>query len=172
MLASTPFETFVQTHTDADNHRISPSHCFQMNKRFWYGYCYLYCLNPIRADAPPMTHNETTLNALTRLLWEEDEAGRCHSVRALGNLGTTDSIPALLEHLRDEDIDVCVDAAAALGRIGSEQAIPGLIASLNQDSHGEVALAVTQALGRIADPRAFDALLAVATEHPEDLVAT
>ncbi|MEA3278259.1 MAG: HEAT repeat domain-containing protein [Pseudomonadota bacterium] len=116
-----------------------------------------------------MTDNETALNALTRLIDEGDEADRCHCVRVLGNLGDPAGIPALVKCLRDDDIDVCVDAAEALGRIGSEDVVPILIESLSKDPNGEVARAVAESLGRIGGPRAIEALVAVASERPEHL---
>ncbi len=116
-----------------------------------------------------MTDNITALSALTHLLNEGDAADRCYCARALGNLGESDGVPALLEALHDEDVDVCVDAAAALGRIGSRSVVPVLIESLNTDPNAEVALAVTQALGRIGDAQAIEALIGVASERPEHL---
>ncbi|MCP4128158.1 MAG: HEAT repeat domain-containing protein [Gammaproteobacteria bacterium] len=116
-----------------------------------------------------MTQPTRTLSALCELLQTGDEVDRCYAARALGTLGEESAIAPLIERLRDEDIDVCVDAAMALGNIGSKQSIPSLIESLQNDNSGEVCTVVTESLNKIGSKEAIDALLKVAAERPEGL---
>jgi HEAT repeat protein len=108
-------------------------------------------------------------DALRRLLQTGDEADRCYAARALGIAGDSSSVAPLSKCLRDEDIDVCVDAAEALGRIGAAEAIPALMESLENESSGEICTAITGALGRIGGSQASAALQKVALERPEGI---
>ena len=110
------------------------------------------------------------INALVRLLEVGDEADRCYACRALGVVGSPESVPALLERLRDEDVDVCVDAAEALGRVGDSTAVPALLDSLQNDPDGEVKTAVLEALGRLGVNDVHEALLGVAARRPEHML--
>ena len=116
-----------------------------------------------------MTPYEETLDTLCKLLETGDDADRCYASRALGTLGDATAVDRLIERLRDEDLDVAMDAAEALGNIGSRKAVPALLESLQNDPSGEVCTMVARALGQIGDPSAGDALLAMATERPEYL---
>jgi HEAT repeat protein len=87
----------------------------------------------------------------------------------LGILGDTQAIPVLIQALRDEDIDVSIDAAEALGRIGNPSAIPALLESLRHDPNGEVKTAVVEALGRIGGEDVIAPLLEIAKSCPEDM---
>ncbi len=116
-----------------------------------------------------MTQQSQTLSTLCQLLQTGDEVDRCYAARALGALEDESAIEPLIEHLRDEDIDVCVDSATALGNIGSKQAIPSLIESLQNDNSGEVCTVVVESLNKIGGNEAMDALLKVAAERPEGL---
>ncbi len=117
------------------------------------------------------THNGTAhvVAALCDLLDTGDEADRCYACRALGVIGATEAIPALTERLRDEDIDVCVDAAGALGALGSQTAFAPLNESLRNDPDGEVKTAVLASLARSADPRTFPILMEIAEHRPPDI---
>ena len=114
-----------------------------------------------------MSLTKKTTETLCSLLQTGDEADRCYAARTLGVIGDDAAVPHLIERLRDEDIDVCVDAAEALGRIGSRAAVPALVESLENDPSGEICTAVAAALGRIGDDDALAALRRVAVERPE-----
>ena len=45
----------------------------------------------------------------------------------MGNIGSPDAVPALIDCLRDEASNVRASAATALGRIGTEEAVAGLV---------------------------------------------
>lgn len=107
--------------------------------------------------------------ALCVLLSEGDEADRCFACRALGTLGAVEAIPALVERLRDEDIDVCVDAAGALGVLGSPAAFEPLEQSLRNDPDGDVKIAVVESLARVADPQSFSVLMEIAERRPTEM---
>ncbi len=68
-----------------------------------------------------------------------------------------DSVPALLESLSSNDMDVVRDVVSTLGRIGDARAVPALI-SLLQSERG-LSVVVAGALSKIGDLRAFEPLL-------------
>jgi HEAT repeat protein len=116
-----------------------------------------------------MTPYTQTLDTLCQLLETGDEADRCYAARALGTFKDAAAVDKLVECLRDEDLDVVIDAAEALGKIGSDKALPALLESLQNDPSGEVCSMIARALGQIGSPDAIDALLGMATERPEYL---
>ena len=116
-----------------------------------------------------MSAKTQTVNALCQLLSRGDEADRCYVSRTLGVLQDSAALPALTEYLRDEDPDVCIDAAEALGRIGDPKAVPALLELLQNHPDGEVRTAAVEALGNISDPRVTSALITVAAKRPENL---
>jgi len=116
-----------------------------------------------------MSNRNDVLQALHQLLNSGTEVDRCHVCRALGTLQDTDAIEVLATRLRDDDIDVCIDAATALAELADPAAIDPLLESLQQDPDGEVRTAIIKALGKLDDPRAMVALLAVAATRPDNL---
>ncbi|WP_456412596.1 HEAT repeat domain-containing protein [Thiolapillus sp.] len=116
-----------------------------------------------------MTTYRETVDTLCQLVQTGDEADRCYAARTLGLLRDTASIETLIEHLRDEDLDVAIDAAEALGNIGSAEAVPALIESLENDPSGEVCTMVAVALGKIGSTEAIDPLLKICLERPQDM---
>ncbi|MCF6361802.1 MAG: HEAT repeat domain-containing protein [Gammaproteobacteria bacterium] len=106
--------------------------------------------------------------ALQRLLSKGDELDRCCVCRSLGVLGSSDAVQPLVEHLRDDDIDVCIDAAESLGLLGEPAAVAPLIESLHNDPDGEIRVSVVEALGRLGGEQAVSALLSLLTSMPED----
>jgi HEAT repeat protein len=116
-----------------------------------------------------MTNRKQVIETLCHLTSTGDEADRCHASRALGVLGDTSAIPALVQCLRDEDIDVSIDAAEALSRIGNPSAIPALLDSLTHDPNGEVKTAVVKALGKIGGTDVIVPLLEIAKSCPDNM---
>jgi HEAT repeat protein len=116
-----------------------------------------------------MTLRKETVDVLCRLVQTGDEADRCYAARTLGILGDTASVDTLIEHLKDEDIDVAIDATEALGNIGSVEAVPALIESLENDSSGEVCTMAAEALGKIGSSASIEPLLEIMMQRPEYL---
>ena len=116
-----------------------------------------------------MTPYQQVADALRKLLISGDEVDRCYAARALGIFGDKAAVEPLINCLRDEDIDVCVDASEALGRIGDISATPSLIDSLENDSSGEVCTIVAASLGKLGSEQAIEALTKVILERPERL---
>ncbi|MCU7921279.1 MAG: HEAT repeat domain-containing protein [Candidatus Thiodiazotropha sp. (ex Dulcina madagascariensis)] len=116
-----------------------------------------------------MSLQNETVDVLCELLQSGDEADRCYAARTLGVLRSHSAVPHLIERLKDEDVDVCVDAAEALGKIGDESAVPALTDSLKNDTCGEVCSMVTEALGKIASADSVEVLVKVLTERPQGL---
>lgn len=76
-----------------------------------------------------------------------------HSIRALGALGDTESIPMLLARLRAEgDRGLQMASAAALGTLGAQEAVPDLLRLLqqveNQGARMELAMSLARLVGR------------------------
>ena len=102
---------------------------------------------------------QSLLVSLRQLLADGDELDRCNACRLIGACGLTEARDELVARLRDEDVDVCIDAAAALGRLGDPSAVAPLVESLRKDPDGEVHAAVAEALGRIGGDEAVEALV-------------
>ena len=115
-----------------------------------------------------MADKQDVVQALRRLLNKGDELDRCCACRSLGVLGSSDALQELVEHLRDDDIDVCIDAAESLGLLGDPAAVAPLIESLHNDPDGEIRVSVVEALGRLGGEQAIAALLSLLTSVPED----
>lgn len=116
-----------------------------------------------------MTVETQTVETLSELLNTGDEVDRCYASRALGVLRANSATPILIERLKDEDIDVCVDAAEALGKIGAKESVPALLESLENDHSGEICAVVVESLGKIGGSDVHEALLKVAIERPENV---
>lgn len=92
---------------------------------------------------------------------------RMAAANALGNLGETNAIPALIQALDDENPAVRTRVCAALGTLEHPRAVEPLIEQLD-DSRGRVRLAAANALATIGNDRALSALLAMLSdENPE-----
>ena len=116
-----------------------------------------------------MANKKIVIETLCRLTTTGDEVDRCYASRTLGVLGDANAIPTLVKCLRDDDIDVSMDAAYALGRIGNADAIPPLLESLKHDPNGEVKISVVDALGKIGGQEIIPPLLEIAKSCPNDM---
>jgi len=114
-----------------------------------------------------MINKTKVIDTLCHLITTGDEVDRCYASRTLGVLGETQAIPTLVQCLRDEDVDVSIDAAEALGRIGDPTVVPKLLESLTHDPDGEVKTAVVEALGQIEGTDVIAPLLEVAKVCPD-----
>ncbi len=85
--------------------------------------------------------------------------------RALGELDLSSAPPALIEALRDEDLELRRLAAHSLGEIEDPAAVPGL-AELLKGSDVQTARVAIWALGEIDDPAAYRVLVE-ALEHQD-----
>ncbi|MHA1601138.1 MAG: HEAT repeat domain-containing protein [Alphaproteobacteria bacterium] len=85
--------------------------------------------------------------------------------RALGRIGDPNAVGPLLSALKDKEGYVRSSVAAALGQIGDRRAVAPLIETMKSDAHDNTRQYSAEALGRIADPAAFDPLLAALTDE-------
>ena len=115
-----------------------------------------------------MNGKQDAVHAISKWLNEGDELDRCCACQSLGALGDHASTESLVDHLQDEDIDVCIDAAEALGRIGDTRAVTPLLASLHNDLDNDVKTIVVQALGQLGGEQAISQLMEFAISPPED----
>ncbi len=111
---------------------------------------------------------QDAVHAISQWLTEGDELDRCCACRSLGALGDQHSVDILVAHLRDDDTDVCIDAAEALGHIGDTRAVTPLLESLHNDPDGDVKTMVVEALGRLGGEQAISQLIELAISPPED----
>jgi len=102
--------------------------------------------------------------ALARLLGKPD--ARREVVDALVRHGRQVS-QLLVKQLSADDLETRQAAAIALGRIGDRGAVPALVETLGQEEH--LSIVAIEALAKINDPQAFDALLSM-LGHPSAAV--
>ena len=95
--------------------------------------------------------------ALRAGLKDREEAVRSEAALAVGQTGDTAAAPALRPLLRDNSADVRRTAALALGRLHDAASVDALVGALTDP---EVGYYASDALGRIATPRAQQVLMA------------
>lgn len=83
---------------------------------------------------------------------------RMAAANALGELGTADALPHLIETLDDDDPRVRERVARAIGRLEDARACDALVARL-EDPSGRVRREAAEALGAIGNRQALNALL-------------
>ena len=115
------------------------------------------------------TMSNQVTNSLLNYLENGNEVDRCYAAKTLGNLKVKEATKALLERIKDDDIDVCIDAISALGKIKEPSALPLLLESLEKDPDSDVKLAVTESLAHYQSKEAIDTLLKLAEERPEEM---
>ncbi|HAG85323.1 MAG TPA: PBS lyase, partial [Cyanobacteria bacterium UBA12227] len=100
---------------------------------------------------------------LISALHDEDSQVRKQVVEALGEIGGTSALNALIPMLQDKDGDIRGAAAAALGQIGSSPALKLLIPLL-QDQDWFVREQAAVALSRIGTSETLEKLLQLPTK--------
>ena len=94
------------------------------------------------------------------------------AARALGRIGMTEAVEALVKRLRDPDSGLRCQAAQALGQIGDPRAVPALIDGLS-DVSVELQDACAQALGDIGGREALRHLRKFLDgKHPERVLVS
>ena len=106
---------------------------------------------------------------LQTLISEGDEVDRCYAIQSLVTMGHNGANDLLVDCLRDEDIDVCIDAVNALAELGDHSSSEKLIESLLNDPDGEVKTACIRALASLSESKAIPLLLKIIEERPEDI---
>jgi HEAT repeat protein len=89
--------------------------------------------------------------------------------RALGQIGSRDAVPTLLQMLIDTDYSTCRDASEALGKIGGEKTIVELLKLLKHPSY-QTRRNAAKTLGLIGDKTAIPELIRM-LEAQEEIVA-
>ncbi|MCK6627572.1 MAG: RecQ family ATP-dependent DNA helicase [Anaerolineae bacterium] len=89
-------------------------------------------------------------------------------VVALGESGSPEAVPELVEALRHSDGNVRRLAASALGKIGDPQAVEPLLALLAAETKPQVRQYAIKALGRLRDPQASTILEQIAANPAEE----
>jgi HEAT repeat protein len=97
---------------------------------------------------------------------ETDPLVRLHIVRTLAHYETPTADAALYAALKDNDVDVRIEACKAWGRRAGPDAGRVLGETLAGDTSVDVRIAAAKALGEMRDPQAVP-LLAVALEDPD-----
>jgi HEAT repeat protein len=104
------------------------------------------------------TFSEELLLEIVRGALNHSDISAQHTAAfALGELGDTSAIPALINALNNDDIALLQIAAEALAKLGDKSAIPALKNALYDDDGG-VRFYVTEALAKLGDKSAIPAL--------------
>lgn len=99
------------------------------------------------------------LNGLIKALdYKKDRGVRCKAASALGDIGDTRAVGALVNALKDQDTYLRKHVTDALGRIRGDRAVDGLLVALKDQDSG-VRVAAADALGLIGGNRVVDSLL-------------
>jgi len=109
------------------------------------------------------------IDKLHDLIKHGDDVDRCYAIRSLATIHAPHSNDVLIECLRDDDIDVCVDAAEALGKLGGESAAEKLLESLMNDPDGEIKTACIRALAELGDKNTIPHFIAMAEQRPDNI---
>ncbi|NOZ54597.1 MAG: HEAT repeat domain-containing protein [Gammaproteobacteria bacterium] len=117
---------------------------------------------------PDLNDKQNAVRAISKWLKQGDELDRCCACRSLGVLGDQHSVATLVNHLHDDDIDVCIDAAEALGHIGDTRAVAPLLEVLHHNPENDVKTVVVEVLGQLGDNQAISKLLELATSPLKD----
>jgi HEAT repeat protein len=119
------------------------------------------------------TNRSVTSHVVCAALREQLRHGidthRCLAAQALGQIGSTDSIQALIAALLDEDEDVRSDAAAALTQRAPVEAGTQLMENLIGDPVREVKLHAIDALARMRHPDLAPWLRRIARQRCADI---
>ncbi|MCW8929473.1 MAG: HEAT repeat domain-containing protein [Gammaproteobacteria bacterium] len=109
------------------------------------------------------------INSLLNYLENGDEVDRCYAAKTLGNLKIKEATKALLERLKDEDVNVCIDAISALGKIKEPSVLPSLLKSLEKNPDIDVKFAITESLAHYQSKEAINTLLKLAEKYPKEM---
>jgi len=101
-------------------------------------------------------------------LSDSDELVRFCAAQALGYLGDTSAVPALIIALSDSDSGVPLAAAETLGELGDTSAVPALIVALSDsDSAAYLRTVAAEALRYLGDRSAVPALIDALSDSDE-----
>ncbi|MFH1377582.1 MAG: HEAT repeat domain-containing protein [Planctomycetota bacterium] len=102
--------------------------------------------------------------ALLCVLNGENSHVRDYVIRALGEMGSEEAVPALINVLMNDYVSDN-KAAIALGKIGSEKAIPALLEKLKNTDYGRKEIVI--ALGKIRSVQSVSALIEIMENEDE-----
>lgn len=116
--------------------------------------------------------NTITFEAALRDLGSSRPQTRAQAAHALGDVSGADertrAVPALVEALADERMEVRAEAALSLGELEDAAAVEPLVASID-DTVPAVRQSAVIALGRLGYPAAFDAVARALRKGPPDV---
>ena len=117
------------------------------------------------------TFDESAMPPLLRIQSPSflDTFARMAAAEALGELGDTCAVPALIKALSDGKGGVRNAAAQALGKVGDQSAVPSLIRAFSDSDEG-VREAAAGALGRFGVTEASQLTMASLTAEPPPMV--
>ncbi len=97
--------------------------------------------------------------SLTAYLANQNPRLRSRALLALANIQDTTTVSSVASLLNDPDANVRAAAAFALGQLGANKAQEQLLARLKQEGDSTAAGRMFEALGRVGDEKALDALV-------------
>jgi len=120
------------------------------------------------ADALGKIGGPRVINAALSLVNDRDEEIRRTAIEILNQTRDERAVIHLIEATRDEDWWVSERAVDALGAMSSRKAVPRLMEMLA--ANPKSVSTVVRALGKIADPRAVDAIFAILSRPESDVL--
>lgn len=104
------------------------------------------------------TRSEAAITQLLYFLQYEIPSVRQKAIYALGEIGSTKSVPALINALRDENLEIRESTIYALGKIRTDQSIAALVEELQNESSDTCGTAA-EVFGEICCEEAVPVLL-------------
>jgi ATP-dependent DNA helicase RecQ len=92
---------------------------------------------------------------------------RLQCIKQLGELRSPDNVPALIEALKDSDVNIRCLAVIALGKSGARHAVEPIMALLQNEAISQIREFAVSALGLIRDARARPLLEKIAADKTE-----
>lgn len=136
-----------------------------------------YMVTPLLRDEIPFIRNaaivilralgQVSIPCLYGLLNDKDDDIRKFALDLLGEIREGVPFERIIPLLKDQNPNVRASAANALGMIGQRECIPYLIEGIHDEEW--VAFSVIEAIGKIGDEMALDALLGVLSSGSEPL---
>lgn len=126
-------------------------------------------VEPDRGRSDAVSGTDDVCARLCDVLRDGEDVCRGLAAQALGRIGQSQAVDALIGSLLDEDEDVRADATQALSRLADSRACGQLLDNLIGDPCGDAKMGAIEALGRARYSPAIPWLRRLATKRDEEI---